>query len=458
MLFPVSIHSHLTGDITIQKNQYTVVYTPDTQLINDFLMWINGEKLILEDTVSFVNDGEICSSLYELKKHQKVLRFQLKSKLVGDYSQQRYHATENDDLLTLDQFMGEINDSFLKEMMVSFGLTRLMDEKLNMLSTGEFKKALTIKAADEKSDLLFVEEPGIGVDKESRKHLNQLFQHLADNGTSVVVLTSTKKWPVNDQQIIEINRSIKEDDSSVTVADIKVPGLKKHLDCECVFELQDVVVRYQNRNVLDKVNWKIKPNEKWALTGKNGAGKSTLLSIINADNPQSYSNEVYSFGRKRGAGKSIWEIKEQIGYYSSELHRYLNKRQKVEEVIRSLVIQNPYKKRPLNKEEYQFRDQILKYFGLYNGLEQMFYELSPARQKLVVLCGVLVKNAPLLILDEPFQGFNDDLVTKAKNLIELYAANRTFIMVTHNEEDFPALITKRFHLTNGDGREMKMNS
>ena len=53
-----------------------------------------------------------------------------------------------------------------------------------------------------------------------------------------------------------------------------------------------------------------------------GAGEvRTLLSLVCADNPQSYACDISLFGRKRGTGESIWEIKKHIGYVSPEMHR-----------------------------------------------------------------------------------------------------------------------------------------
>ena len=62
------------------------------------------------------------------------------------------------------------------------------------------------------------------------------------------------------------------------------------------------------------------PVSRWALLGPNGSGKTTLLSLIAADHPQAYSNDVYLFGEKRGSGETIWEIKKHIGLVSPEMH------------------------------------------------------------------------------------------------------------------------------------------
>ena len=64
----------------------------------------------------------------------------------------------------------------------------------------------------------------------------------------------------------------------------------------------------------DQISWTVRENEQWALLGPNGAGKTTLLSLILADNPQAYANDITLFGKRRGSGESIWEIKQSIGW------------------------------------------------------------------------------------------------------------------------------------------------
>ncbi len=79
---------------------------------------------------------------------------------------------------------------------------------------------------------------------------------------------------------------------------------------------------YGKRIIQKHVYCTIFMDEKWGLLGPNGSGKWTLLSYIFADNPQAYAKNIRLFGRKRGTGESIWDIKRRIGFSSSELHLY----------------------------------------------------------------------------------------------------------------------------------------
>lgn len=109
-------------------------------------------------------------------------------------------------------------------------------------------------------------------------------------------------------------------------------------DSDEVVKLNKVSIRYDDRTILKELDWTVHRGEKWALSGENGAGKSTLLSLVCADNPQSYACDISLFGRKRGTGESIWEIKKHIGYVSPEMHRaYLKNLPAIEIVASGLL-------------------------------------------------------------------------------------------------------------------------
>ncbi|MGQ7170551.1 ATP-binding cassette domain-containing protein, partial [Escherichia sp. R-CC3] len=64
--------------------------------------------------------------------------------------------------------------------------------------------------------------------------------------------------------------------------------------------LNNGVVSYNDRPILNNLSWQVNPGEHWQIVGPNGAGKSTLLSLITGDHSQGYSNDLTLFGRRRG--------------------------------------------------------------------------------------------------------------------------------------------------------------
>ena len=99
--------------------------------------------------------------------------------------------------------------------------------------------------------------------------------------------------------------------------------------------MNDVTIRYGDKIILDNINWDVVQGERWLVKGHNGAGKSTLLSLITADNPQAYSQDIQLFDKETPNRRSIWDIKKHIGYVSPELHRYFDFGATVHNVIAS---------------------------------------------------------------------------------------------------------------------------
>ena len=104
---------------------------------------------------------------------------------------------------------------------------------------------------------------------------------------------------------------------------------------ETLIEMKDTTVSYGDRVVLDRINWTMRRGENWAVLGPNGAGKSTLVKLILGENLQAYANQISLFGRRRGSGESIWDIRKRIGVVSAELQVQYRKRISAFEVIAS---------------------------------------------------------------------------------------------------------------------------
>lgn len=92
-----------------------------------------------------------------------------------------------------------------------------------------------------------------------------------------------------------------------------------HCEADPLIEFRSVSVHYLDKPVLDRVNWSIRKGEFWQLVGPNGAGKSTMITLITGDNPRGYGQDLMLFGRKKGSGETIWDIRKQIGYYTPNM-------------------------------------------------------------------------------------------------------------------------------------------
>jgi molybdate transport system ATP-binding protein len=211
-------------------------------------------------------------------------------------------------------------------------------------------------------------------------------------------------------------------------------------------------VAYGNKKILSNINWQINRGERWLLKGVNGSGKSTLISLITGDHPQAYANKVFLFDKKRGSGESIWDIKKKIGFVSPELHWYFDKTISVYNTIASGFFDTIGVYKKLSDEQHNIVHQWLSFLNLTTKSEFSLSALSTSQQRLALLARALIKNPPLLILDEPCQGLDEQQVKDFVALIDdlFNQSNRTLIYVSHYENEIPKCINKCLNLDLSD--------
>ena len=211
----------------------------------------------------------------------------------------------------------------LKELEIEY----LPERKILSLSNGERKRVQLAEALLQKPDLLVLDQPFVGLDIHSRETLFRILETQKKNGITLVLVSEYSLIPVFADQVFELDKPGESYSISENKAETPHFGLLNNLaeqeqQFDKIVSMRNVKVSYGGEAVLSRINWEVKPGEKWLLSGPNGAGKTTLLSLISADNPQGYSNDLVHFDRKRGSGESIWDIKKKIGFVSPELHLY----------------------------------------------------------------------------------------------------------------------------------------
>ena len=212
--------------------------------------------------------------------------------------------------------------------------------------------------------------------------------------------------------------------------------------------MENVDISYGAQIIRKGVNWVIKKGEKWALLGPNGSGKSTLLSYIFADNPQAYAKNLSLFGRKRGSGESIWEIKSRIGFTSSEMHLYYRENVPALSVVASGFFDSIGLFRKCTGKQLAIVHQMFEQLEISPLKGTPFLKLSSGEQRLVLFARSLVKNPELLILDEPFHGMDTRKKQLCRQIVESYCSqpDKTLIYVTHRREEIPDCIDRFMEL------------
>lgn len=386
------------------------------------------------------------------------------------YYQQRWNAHDQDDTPDVREMLGEIKDEKLKqELFELFRVEPMLEKKIILLSSGELRKFQLTKTLLTAPRVLIMDNPFIGLDAATRELLYSLLEHLTRMSSVQIILVLsmmddipsfiTHVIPVDKMTVhpkmereayLAAFRSVDTvqpmDQLQQRIIDLSYDG--NNYDSDEVVKLHKVSIRYGNRTILNELDWTVHRGEKWALSGENGAGKSTLLSLVCADNPQSYACDISLFGRKRGTGESIWEIKRHIGYVSPEMHRaYLKNLPAIEIVASGLHDSIGLYKRP-QENQMAACEWWMDVFGIAELKDRPFLQLSSGEQRLVLLARAFVKDPELLILDEPLHGLDTYNRRRVKTIIEAFCGRRdkTLIMVTHYESELPDTITDRLFL------------
>src|SRR5436190_11027872 len=430
-----------------------------------------AKKIFYRGEIQFANDTNYKIVFVEQLHHFKNLQH------TNDlYYQQRFNSYDTEETETVAQSLGENlkqAEVFLKEMSIEY----LRDERLIQLSNGENKKLQILKTRLEEPTILILDQPFIGLDKETRTWLQEQFDALIKSGVLLILITSPEEIPGSISKVLVLEKGevksfemLEEFSKRIELDPINIksnfvsPGIKNFLKTEqadtaheSVIEMKEVSVQYGDKLILDKVNWKVMKGEKWLLSGPNGAGKSTLLSLITADNPKAYANLIFLFGKERGSGESIWDIKKKIGFISPELHLYFNQSSTCFETVASGLYDTIGLFRQLSDEDIELVDQWMEFWRLKDLQQKRLYELSVGEQRAVLLTRALVKNPPLLILDEPCQGLDTERKNEFLELINEVCTrgNKTLVFVSHYENDRPPCISHFIKLEHGRVVEIK---
>lgn len=354
------------------------------------------------------------------------------------------------------------------------GVAPYLERTLFSLSNGERQRVQWARALCHPLRLLILDEPFTGLDAGTRHHFHVLLERLMRTPLRVLFITTQiQDLPRNITHILEVDQCevIGSRERKTTVGRFKSPVAPRPArlgrrpaskqtarvakprteHSKPVVVIENATVRYGTKTILDGVSWSISEGESWALLGPNGSGKTTLLSLILGDHPQTYANDVAVFGRKRGQGESIWEIKRHIGWVSPELHLHFNEASTCLEVVESGFRETIGLFEPATSRQRAAAGHWLKRFGLAGFAKTPMFALSLGQQRLVLLARALVKNPRLLILDEPCQGLDQAHRRDFLSMIDRLIASRalTAIYVTHLVEEIPTSIHQVLRLARG---------
>ncbi len=465
-------------DLSVRKSSLAVIENVSFRLSSGGSLAITGAAGSGKTTLALALAGRVFFSgniRYAEEKLDRIVwveqqhHFKNLSNVSNFYYQQRFNSMDAEDAVTVKEYLNHA-DVQGNALLEPFRIGELLDKPLIQLSNGENKKVQIVRALLSSPAVLILDQPFVGLDVEARTFLHERINELASGGIMIILVTQPNEVPacittvvtlkkgapaiVQDRKaFLDSLRPSKQAPYHAVFNDALLEQLipPTHWSFSNIIRMEKVHVQYGDKVILDNIDWTVKPGECWLLSGPNGAGKSTLLSLITADNPQAYANEIYLFDRKRGSGETIWDIKKRIGYLSPELLLFFENSSSVFDAVASGLFDTIGLFRQVTDQQMQLVYNWLELFGVKNIARKRLNELSQGEQRKVLLARALIKNPPLLILDEPCQGLDDETEEELIGLIDAICrkSNKTLVFVTHYANRRPACIDKFIHLKKG---------
>lgn len=361
------------------------------------------------------------------------------------------------------------------------GVEKILDRGLKFMSTGEIRRTLLCRALLSGKKLLILSDPFAGLDAQSRKILLEFFQAIvakqekgaipmtiilgmeryheipetitnvlefADGKVSfcgphseykkIIKKRNEEKAKTRDREKSEFVSEVKNIQSDTTA--LRPDDGKNVSGAEggkaSLVKMNSVNVGWDGRNVLENFTWTVNEGEHWLIRGPNGSGKTTLLELITGDNKQVFCNDIWLFGRKRGTGETIWDIKKNLGIVSYRWH--VEYRMLGNTDLESVIISGFHDSIGLYEKktdtEIAAAAKWLKLAGFEGRASDTFGSLSYGEQRAVLILRAVVKSPKILILDEPCHGLDESYRQKILDLLETIAetGTTTLLHVTHD--------------------------
>jgi molybdate transport system ATP-binding protein len=353
------------------------------------------------------------------------------------FYQQRYYSLGDEFVPLVKDFLGSETVKQIHSIGFpsSLSIDHLLDLKLTRLSNGQQKRLMILaNLAKQIPEVLLLDYPFEALDRKSRSDLIHFLEVLSiEHGVQLIIADHDSELPS------VINRKVVLKDLQIHEQSVFKPKVRKTLGeimprndslppRQAVVEMRNLVIQYGETTIINNLSWTINKGERWALAGRNGSGKTTLFSLIYADHPLAYSQQVFLFGKRRGSGESIWDIKNRISYLGPEQMNFLDPKDKMLSG-RSYILKNV--KSPIDK-----LTELSLFFEADTFVDKPLRQMSSGQLQLVFIMKTLLLLKELLLLDEPFRFLDQGQKEKLNRYLQLHLdSETTLVLITHDERD-----------------------
>lgn len=360
---------------------------------------------------------------------------------------------------------GQKANAEFSQLCERLGIGHILEQGIRYISTGESRKTLLARALFAKPAALILDNPFEGLDVKAQAEMHSLLAELVSSQTPLVLLTKDAN-DIPDAIDTVFNMAHGKILGECSAKDAKqqakavhhyakplpIADAPAHPSNAALLELRDINVNFRGKQVLSDINWTLMPHQHCCISGPNGAGKSTLLGLLCGENDKAYGQQVFLFGRQRGSGESIWEVKSQFGLLNTSMQMSNLKRTKVIDVVASGLFDSVGLYTDYSEGQRQLLVAWLDALELLPLKDQRFDRLSFGEQRMILLARAMVKSPRILILDEPCIGLDNEQKSKLLGAVDQIAAHgqTRILFVSHRSEEVPDCINQFMDLVPSD--------
>jgi molybdate transport system ATP-binding protein len=423
--------------------------------------------------------------------HQGLMEYEALQEDLREYAGKKDEGTTAQDVMfsgiLANRAVRVEDEERLVDVVDRLGIRECLSRSIASLSTGEIRKTLIARALMKSPKLLILDEPFDGLDGRSRATLAESVNTLMTGSMRVILVVHRLEEIVPNithvllvksgqlfQQGLKHELLTSENISTLYGFDLHLEKTNDEYHVsygaekrdlfettvlsrevrqdvpEVLIEMKDTTVRYRDLLVLDHLNWSMKQGENWAILGPNGSGKSTIVKLILGDNLQGYANQVMLFGRRKGSGETLGEIKKHLGVVSSELQVHYRKKMSAYDVIASGFYDSIGLYHFPTPKQKTAVDEWIELLKIGDIAKEAYHQLSYGQKRMILLARAMVKSPALLIVDEPCHGLDIPNRKRILDVLERIGRTQTNLLyVTNHKDEILNCITHVMRLKKG---------
>ena len=307
--------------------------------------------------------------------------------------------------------------------------THLARRPPDELSGGERQRVALACALALEAPLLVLDEPTAQLDPEAARRFGECLRILASNGTGVLLVSQDTDLLMSlaARVLVLGDGGLRATGSPTDVLDAAEPADASVRDtrAESLFEARQVVASYDDRVVLDGLTLEVPRSSAMAILGDNGAGKTTLARAIMGLVPVREGS--IRVGNRSLDGMPVHHRARHVGLVFQDPSRQLFARTVLEEVA--------FGPRAIGASNRQAQDRAREALAAVDlaGIENVHPgDLAPQTQRLVAIAAAMASGPPVLILDEPTAGQDEEGKRRIAAAIARQRTRGCAMVITHD--------------------------